>query len=261
PETVGLMALGLVILGTAPFSIWPGGVVQVFFEYLKCVVVFVLMLNTLTTPKRLEQITWLIVVCCGYVAARAAFDYARGVNLIEDGRVRGAIGGIFGNPNDLALNMVTFMPAALMVALTPRHSAIRRLLAAGIAMLMLATIVFTKSRSGAVGLGAMLAAMIFLGRRIRPGFAATAIGAVLLATPFLPSSFWDRMATIADERQDTFHYTGSYGTRRELLQEGIDTFMQFPIAGVGAGQFKNYNPPERKEKWHETHNALIQVAS
>src|SRR5262249_62420512 len=105
------------------------------------------------------------------------------------------------------------------------------------------------------------AALSFLGRRLRPGFAGTAIGAVMLATPFLPSSFWDRMATIADERQDTFHYTGSYGTRRELLQEGIDTFMQFPIAGVGAGQFKNYNPPERKEKWHETHNALIQVAS
>src|SRR5437773_515058 len=42
PETVGLMALGLVILVTAPFSIWPGGVLKVFFEYLKCVIVFVL---------------------------------------------------------------------------------------------------------------------------------------------------------------------------------------------------------------------------
>jgi O-antigen ligase len=261
PETVGLLALGLVILLTAPFSIWPGGVLQVFFEYLKCVIVFVLMLNTLTTPKRLEQITWLIVVCCGYVAFRGVFDYARGVNLVEDGRVRGAIGGIFGNPNDLALNMVTFMPAALMIALTARHSTIRRLLAAGIAILMLATIVFTKSRGGAIGLGAMLAAMIVLGRRIRPGFAAMAIGAVMLATPFLPSTFWDRMATIVDEQRDTFHFTGSSAARRALMQEGIDTFMEFPITGVGAGQFKNYNPPDRKEKWHETHNALIQVAS
>jgi O-antigen ligase len=33
------------------------------------------------------------------------------------------------------------------------------------------------------------------------------------------------------------------------------------LTGVGAGQFKNYNPPERKERWRETHNALIQVAS
>ena len=60
----------------------------------------------------------------------------------------GAVSGIFGNPNDLALNMVTFMPAALMVALTRRHSVVRRLTAAVIAALMLATVVFTKSRGG-----------------------------------------------------------------------------------------------------------------
>jgi O-antigen ligase len=88
-----------------------------------------------------------------------------------------------------------------------------------------------------------------------------AIGAVMLAMPFLPSTFWDRMATIVDEQRDTFHYTGSYGARRVLLQEGIDAFTAFTLTGVGAGQFKNYNPPERKERWHETHNALIQVAA
>jgi O-antigen ligase len=261
PETMGLIVFGVVILGTAPFSIWPGGVLKVFVDYVKIVIVFVLMMNTLTTPKRLEQLTWLILVCCGYIAARAALDYARGMNLVEDGRVAGAVGGIFGNPNDLALNMVTFMPAALMVALTARHSMLRRLTAAGIAMLMLATVVFTKSRGGALGLGVMLVAMLFLGRRIRPGFAAMALGAVLLATPFMPASFWDRMATIVDDNQDRFHYTGSREARRVLLEEGMDTFLENPITGVGAGQFKNYNPPERREKWRETHNALIQVAA
>ena len=29
---------------------------------------------------------------------------------------------------------------------------------------------------------------------------------------------------------------------------------------MGAGQFKNYNPPDRLEPWHETHNVLLQVA-
>jgi O-antigen ligase len=261
PETVALVALGFVIVATAPFSIWPGGVFQVFVDYVKIVIVFVLMMNTLTTPKRLEQITWLILVCCGYIAARAVFDYARGVNLVEDGRVTGAVDGIFGNPNDLALNMVTFMPAAMMVALTARYSPLRRLTAAGIAALMLATIVFTKSRGGAVGLGVMLLAMIVLGRRIRPGFAAMALGAVLLATPFMPATFWDRMSTIFDEQGDALHYTGSRESRRILLEEGLNTFWDYPMTGVGAGQFKNYNPPGRKERWRETHNALIQVAA
>src|SRR4029077_4347861 len=34
-----------------------------------------------------------------------------------------------------------------------------------------------------------------------------------------------------------------------------------PFTGVGAGQFKNYNPAGRKERWRETHNPLIQVAA
>jgi O-antigen ligase len=260
-ETAALIAFGLLILGTAPFSIWPGGVFEVFTEYVKIVVVFVLMMNTLTTMKRIEQLTWLILVCCGYIAARGVFDYARGVNLVEGGRVAGAVGGIFGNPNDLALNMVTFLPATLMVALTQRHSTMRRAVAAGIAALMLATVVFTKSRGGALGLGAVLVALLFLGRRIRPGFAAVALGAVLVATPFLPTSFWDRMSSIFNEEEDKTEYTGSSEARRVVMLEGIDTFLQFPLTGVGAGQFKNYNPPERKERWRETHNALIQVAS
>ena len=149
------MCFGLVMLATVPFSIWPGGALGVFVDsYLKVVMVFVLMMNTLTTPKRLEQMTWLILVCCGYIAFRAVFDYARGVNLVENGRVAGAVSGIFGNPNDLALNMVTFLPAALMFALTPAViPPLRRLIAAGIAVLMLATVVFTKSRAGVLGLG------------------------------------------------------------------------------------------------------------
>src|SRR6185436_3554987 len=107
PETTGLLALGAAILFTTPFSIWPGGSFGLFTDsYLKLLVVFVLMMNTLTTPRRIEQITWVIVLCCGFIAGRSVFDYARGVNLVEGNRLAGAIGGIFGNPNDLAMNMV-----------------------------------------------------------------------------------------------------------------------------------------------------------
>src|SRR4029079_6083703 len=127
PETVGLAFLGVVILATIPFSIWPGGAFEVFTDsYLKILVVFVLMMNTVTTPRRLESVTWLIVVCIGYVAGRGVIDYARGANLVEDGRLAGAVGGIFGNPNDLALNMVTFLPIAAVVAMSKRHGLARR---------------------------------------------------------------------------------------------------------------------------------------
>ena len=51
------------------------------------------------------------------------FDYARGVNLVEADASPAPSAASSAIRNDLALNMVTFMPAALMVALTPRYSA------------------------------------------------------------------------------------------------------------------------------------------
>jgi O-antigen ligase len=261
-ETMGLFALGAVMLGTVPFSIWPGGALATVTDsYLKAVVIFVLMVNTLTTPARLSQITWLILLCIGYVATRGVIDYARGVNLIEGGRLTGAVNGIFGNPNDLALTMLTFLPSAIVIALSRRNSIEKRLSATVIASLMLATIVFTKSRGGMLGLLAELIALVLIGGKVRRGFPAMLVGVLLLASPLVPSAFWARMASIVDDEQDAREYTGSRETRRIVMEEGIKVFLDRPFTGVGAGQFQNYNPPGRRERWKETHNSLIQVAS
>ena len=261
-ETVALFAFGAVMLATVPFSIWPGGALQeVTNSYLKALVVFVLTVNTLTTLKRLERMTWLILVCVGYIAARGVFDYARGVNLVEGGRLAGPVGGIFGNPNDLALNMVTFIPIAAMVAVSRWQPRWRRASAALMVALMTATAVFSKSRGGAVGLLVMLGALLIMGRRVRPQIVPVALVAALAAMPLLPASFWARMGSIVDERQDRKEFTGSREARRIVMQEGLDAFIENPLTGVGAGQFKNYNPPGKRERWKETHNALIQVGA
>ena len=262
PETMGLVFFGAIIIATAPFSVWPGGAIEVFTDnYLKIVIVFVLMMNTLTTTARLEQLTWLILFCTGVVAGLGVLNYASGTNLIENGRLAGPVGGIFGNPNDLAMNMVTFLPATIVVAMSKRHSTTKRMTASVIAVLMLATIVFTKSRGGLLGLGAAIVALAILGRWVRRGFGTTIVIAILVATPFAPASFWTRMASIVDEQQDKTDFTGSREARRLVMFDGINAFFEFPITGVGAGQFKNYNPSERQAKFLETHNVLIQVAA
>ena len=69
------------------------------------------------------------------------------------------------------------------------------------------------------------------------------------------------MESIVNDDLDKKQFTGSSEARRMLMQEGIDAFLEFPLTGIGAGQFKNYNPPQRKERWRETHNVLIQVAA
>jgi O-antigen ligase len=260
-ETVALIVFGGVMLATAPFSIWPGGVIdEILNSYLKLVIVFVLMMNVLNTPERLERLMWLIVLCTGVIAGLSVLNYVRGINLIEGGRLAGPVGGIFGNPNDLAMNMTSFLPAAIVFALSRRQPGGRRVVSAVIAALMLATIVLTKSRGGALGLVAALGAVALLGGWMRRGIGTVTIVAVLVATPFLPDSFWARMVSIVDEDSDK-QFTGSREARRTVMQDGIEAFLEHPLTGVGVGQFKNYNPPERKERWLETHNALIQVAA
>jgi O-antigen ligase len=258
PELLGVASLGGVMLATAPFSIWPGGSVATFTDlYVKVILIFLLMLNTLTTPRRLEQFMWLMVLATGYIAFRAVFDYARGFNLIENGRVQGAVGGIFRNPNDLALNMVAVMPLATLIALQGR-TGLRRIVAAASLLLMLATVVVSHSRSGSVGLAAMaLILAVYLVRR-RPGLVMAGVLAGALALPFAPDSYWNRISSITDASEDD---TGSREARRILLREGWAAFVAHPLTGVGAGQFKNYAPEGRDEAWRETHNVVLQVAA
>jgi O-antigen ligase len=107
----------------------------------------------------------------------------------------------------------------------------------------------------------MLMVLLILAGKIRRGFSVMAIVAIVAATPFLPSSFMERMTTIFDDKADRQQFTGSREARVVVMQEGIAAFVERPLTGVGAGQFPNYNPHGRQERWRETHNALIQTAA
>lgn len=258
PEFLGVAALGVVMLATIPFSVWKGGAFATFSDvYVKIVAIFILMVHALRSPRRIERMTWIILVACGYLGFRAIFDYARGVNLVEGGRVQGSIGGIFRNPNDLALNLVSYLPIAIFAMIEP-GSIPKRTWGAIIALLMIGAVVCTQSRSGTIGLAIVIlicAAHVLLRR---PTLVLIGLLVVSVSVPFIPRSYLERMASITDQSKDP---TGSREARKVLMREAVDTFLSHPLTGVGAGQFKNYNPPERQELWRETHNAVLQLAT
>lgn len=258
PELVAIIAIGALMLLLAPFSIWLGGSLAVFKNiYIKVILIYLLMVNVLATPKRIERLTWLVVLATGYLASRAMLDYVRGVNLVGGERVRGAVGGIFHNPNDLALNMVAFMPLAIFTMLRP-GSTLKRATAAWCAVAMLGAIVASHSRGGALGLFAALGVLALFAVRQRPGFVFGGALAIILALPAVPSSYWTRLASITDASQDQ---TGSREARKILFREALQAFAENPLTGVGAGQFKNWNPEGREQPWHESHDILTQVAA
>jgi O-antigen ligase len=258
PEVAGVLALAGMMLLTAPFSIWPGGAVATLTDlFVKVVLIFALAVTVMDTPQRLERLTDLILLASGYIGFLAALDSARGVNITEHDRIVGAVSGMFGNPNDLALHMVSFLPFAILMA-GARGRPVRRVAGALMAAFMFGAIVLSKSRAGFLGLVVMIAALVISTQRVRPGIGAAVLAATLIATPFVPESFWQRMASIFDEELDE---TGSRQARKDLLSEAWQTFLDHPVTGVGAGQFKNYDPQERARAWNEAHNALLQVAA
>jgi O-antigen ligase len=258
PEVMAVIVLGGIILITIPFSFWPGGSFAVFTEiYVKIILIFALMMSTLTTPRRLQQMTWVMLIASGYIGFRGVLDYISGVNLVEGDRLGGAVGGMFKNPNDLALNLVTFLGPTLFVIIEERRTP-RRLAAVLLAAVMLVAAVFTKSRSGFLGLVGMSAVVAYYTARAKPGFVLAAVLAGTLALPLMPGSFWSRMDSIVNAEEDA---TGSRAARIRLINQAIDVFMANPITGIGAGQFQNYNAPGIVEKWRVTHDVWLQVAS
>ena len=191
PEVIAVILLGGIIGLAIPFSIWPGGSFTVFTDiYVKIILIFALMMSTLTTPRRLHQMTWLMIVASGYIAGRGVIDYLRGVNLVEGHRLAGAVGGVFKNPNDLALNLVTFLAPTLFIVIQEKRPS-RRLFAALIAVLMLTATVFTKSRSGFLGLIAMGIVVVYYTGRVKPGVVIGVVLAGLLALPAMPAVVLD----------------------------------------------------------------------
>jgi O-antigen ligase len=258
PEIIGVGALAAIMLATVPFSVWPGGALGTFTNvYFKVVLIFILMVNSIKGIKALKWFNWLILSAMGYVAARGVVDFATGNHLVKGERLHGSISGLMGNPNDLAMNMVTFLPLAAMIAIT-RGRPVPRAVAAVIATLMIATIVFTKSRGALLGLAAVFVVIVIEGRKLRRGLGVMAVVCTLVAVPLMPSWFWSRLVSITDSEQDE---SGSREARKILMREGWEAFVTHPITGVGAGQFKNYNPPDRDEPFRETHNVTLQIAA
>ena len=258
PELIGLALLGGVILMSVPTSVWPGGSVHVFTDvYIKLALIFMLMVNCATSPRRIERICWVIVLAFGYVSALAWRDYALGQRLWEGHRVGGAAGGFFENPNDLALNIAVFLPLAMMYVQRPGPF-FKRAISALIVVLMVGALIFTKSRSGMTGAVAMFAVYLVVTRSLTPTTIMAGILAGIFVVPAMPQSFWDRMASITDESKDQ---TGSREARKVLLEQAWQLFLEHPLTGVGAGQFQNYGPPGRAEKWRVTHNVLLEIAA
>src|SRR5438876_6076757 len=137
--------------------------------FIRCVVMFIVMVNTVRTEARLKGLLFLALAAAIWLSLGALNDYRLGLLTVEGYRASGTGGGIFGNTNDMALHLVTILPISIALLFSSRGIA-RRLVYGTCAALMMAAIVLSYSRGAFIGLVVILIFLAMkLGRRNRLG--------------------------------------------------------------------------------------------
>lgn len=249
-----LLLLSVTALLSIPLAISPGEAWATFTGvFLKVAIIFVAMINAVRTRRRLAGLIFLSLAVGCYLSVAALNDYRLGRLAVEGYRVKGTLGGMFDNPNDMAIHLVTMIPLAVALLFAARN-ALKKLAYAAATGMMMAGVVVTFSRGAFLGLAASFAVLAYkLGRRNRVAVFALAfvvlVGFMLLA----PGNYANRLLSIFDHSRDAF---GSASARQAILIRSIVIALHNPVFGVGMGNFHIVSISELV-----SHNSYTQVAA
>ena len=256
PREVNLVLLFcLTGLLSIPLAINPAQAWVTFSDtFIRCVLIFVVMVNVVRTEARLKGLLLLALAVSIWLSLGALNDYRLGLMTVEGYRAGGRGSGIFGNSNDMALHIVTIVPIAIALLFGAR-GVVRRLLYGACALLMIAAIVLTYSRGAFIGLLVVFLFMAWkIGRSHRLGIMLLVIvvtaGILLLA----PGNYAVRLLSIIDPSLDP---VGSSNARRGELFRSLYIALRHPLFGIGMGNYAS----EMSYTGLVTHNAYTEVAA
>jgi putative inorganic carbon (hco3(-)) transporter len=252
-EVKAILALTFLALFTMPIAKDPPTAWAVFNDtFIKAVLMFIVMVNVLRTRRRLMGLMWLSLAMAFILSYQALDLYIKGEFLAEGYRAGADIGGMFGNPNDLALHLVTMIPLAICLGIATKSKIMKLIYFASAALFVSANFV-TFSRGGFLGLIAASVLLAWkLGRKNRLNVMAVSGFVGLLVILLAPGNYGLRILSIFIPGLDP---VGSSDQRRELLERSILVTLRNPW-GIGIGNFPIVGVHNLV-----THNAFTQVSS
>jgi hypothetical protein len=238
---------------TIPIAKDPGLAWETFNDtFSKILIIFIVMANTLRTQGRLKGLIWLSIGVGAWLSYQAIDLYRQGIFEVEDYRVNVDYGGMFGNPNDMALHLVIFTPIAFALGVASK-SLLGKAVYLSAAVLMVMANFVTFSRGGFLGLIAISAVLVWkFSKKNRLVVVSLALMVGFLVITFAPGNYWLRILSIFVPGLDA---VGSADQRKELLERSIVVTLRNPL-GIGLGNF-----PIVGVRNLQTHNAFTQVSS
>jgi putative inorganic carbon (hco3(-)) transporter len=238
---------------SVPFAYWRGGSFGVVFsQFSRAVIVAVLVGMLVEALPQLRKLLFVQAAALSFMAVSSIL-----VHNVRDGRLYGAMGGIFENPNDLAANIALNLPLCLAFLLYTRE-AISKVFWSCSMVAMLYVVYATYSRSGflALAMGGLLCLWEFgiKGRRIP----LVALASILLVVFVVvaPSRYYTRLASTVIGNVEGSMDEGSREARKELLTKSLEMMAAHPLLGVGPGNFEVLSG-----SWNVAHNTYTQVGA
>ncbi len=253
PREVNLvLLLGLLALLSIPFGDDPATSLDSFGDFIKVILIFVVMVNVLRTSARWHGLLLLLVGTACYVSVTAIASYDTGQTMVEGYRAAGVGTNMFQNPNDMALFLVTIIPILIAMALGTRNLFMKAVYA-GCTGLLLGAVLVSYSRGGFMGLMAGIGLMAWkIFRRQRIGALALVIVITLPLVALAPSGFGSRLAS-----STTITEIGSSpGARWDELKRSLLVTLRHPLLGIGLNNYRY-----RSNRAQATHNAYTQVSA
>lgn len=253
-ELIYLILLFVQLWMTVPLSpVWRGGAFSTMRDFTKVLPIIIVMALVVNTMKKLR---WLIVVQAASVATIAAATIWKRHQF--NGRLEGALNGMYSNPNDLAFAIAISVPLCLYFLFRSRSKLGKNIWAVAI-LVMVYAVFLTASRGGLIALVAAVAMCLWefavRGRRRY----------LLVVTVVAGIAFWVYAAKEVSSRFDatarstSAEQTSAYGSTQErwdLLIRSLKVTAKHPLFGVGPGNFEVVSG-----HWRVTHNSFTQISS
>ena len=252
-EVKAILAMTALSILTIPIARDPGRAWDTFNDsYSKSVIIFIVLINVVRTRKRLMAMLWLSFGIGIYLSFTAVRMYLNGEFNVEEYRVAVDVGGMFGNPNEMAMHFVMMTPLVIVLGIAA-ETKIVKLVYFAVGFLLIAANMVTFSRGGFLGLmavGLVMAWKVGRRQRLNVTVASIVIGTIVILAA--PGNYGLRMLSIFIPGLDA---VGSADQRKELLERSILVTLRNPW-GIGIGNF-----PIVGIRNLQTHNAFTQVSA
>ncbi len=242
-----------------PFSQWPGGSLALLLDlFIKALAVFWLVGNLVDTLPRLRGMVVTLTALTVALALVGISNYLSGVfGPTQDVRILGHDGGLTRNPNDLALMINLIIPMTVALLLASSSLLIKAPLALALGVQVVA-VVLTFSRAGFLTLATTVGLFsLRLLRRPSRGLVFAALGCALLALPFIPAGYADRLLTMGAVDNDP---TGSAQARWNGTVAAVEHAVEHPLLGAGLGMNILVLNESVGVTWRSVHNTYLEYA-